>query len=582
MGLFEQTETLLTAMEQNMNLSDQDIALVRNKKEQLPSLIEGIETAWKQIAEKKDFSKEELKPVYDVISGKTRTETAPFEELADALSEPLTPDILSPEELYQWGAELDQLSPRVPGTESMDRTTNYLVEKLRSFGIEAWTEPINFRGVFFHEWSFDLTAPEKRSFTVFPENNVGFGDVEAEIIDIGRGEEQDYDGVDVKGKIVLTDWGELFDHEGPCALRKRYGVLHLYDLAYAHGAAGMIGYFRDTPGNTLKLLEPGIKPVGGSNVWGPVEDGQENQFKLPVLNIGREDAMYIKDTLKKQKAEGHLVIKGVRKVSTTQIVAGVLPGTSSRTIACGAHSCTAFEGAVCDTVGVVGTLALAKYFSQKPKEEREKSMFFFFDSFHVWGNCCQTAITLLDRHKILAGQIDSLIWLDHIGDGREDTIRLTTASDNPVLWPLTALAIAKNGVCPLVLPIAQIWSVCATGAHQRIGIPTITVQAMNDDTLTPEDTWNKFKPEILYRDVVIHVELVQALQKLPVPQDEIREPIGGCGSLFTDLDTPEYPAGEKYEPEPDYPLYVGGGEGPVRILNTEKEKRAFIEGGGQV
>lgn len=576
MGLFEQTEKLLSGMEQTMELSQEDRELLLGHKKHLPSLLEDIKTVWKKVEKKSELTEADERELYEALSRNTSRPLASFETLKKALSEPLKDGVLPAEELYQWGAELDVFSPRVPGTRAMDRTTEYLVDKLRSFGIEVWTEPIRFRGVFFHEWSFEIITPEKCSFLSFPQNNVAFGDVETEIVDVGYGREEDYEKTEVKGKIVLVNWGELWDHEGPCALRERYGILRLYDLAYAHGAAGMIGYFSDTPGNTLKLLEPGIKPIGGSNVWGVSEAGAENQFQLPVLNIGREDALYLKELLQENTVKGHLVIRGVRKVSTTQIVAGLLPGTEESVIACGAHSCTAFEGAVCDTVGVVGTLALAKYFAAKPLEERKKSMFFFFDSFHVWGNCCQTALTLLERHKTLASQIEEFIWLDHISDGKADTSRLTTVSDNPVLWPLTALALARNKVIPLALPLAQIWSVCATGAHQRNGIPSVTVQALNDDTLTPEDTWNKFDKNILYRDVRVHIELAEALQWLEVPRDEAREPLGGCGSLFTDLAMPEYPKGEEYEPESDYPLYVGGAKEPIRILTTEEEKRAFI------
>ncbi len=224
----------------------------------------------------------------------------------------------------------------------------------------------------------------------------------------------------------------------------------------------------------------------------------------------------------------------------------------------------------------MGALALAKYFASKPVEEREKTMFFFFDSFHVWGNCCQTAISLLDRHKTLAANIDAFLWLDHIGDGRSDTARLATVSDHPVLWPLTALAMAKRGILPLALPIAHIWSVCATGAHERAGIPNLTVQAMNDDTLTPEDTWNKFDPEVLFRDIMLHVDLASALHRTEVLRNEPGEPLGGCGALFTDLSQPDYPEGEHYVPEPSMPLYAGGGESPVRILKTQEEKDAFV------
>ena len=145
-----------------------------------------------------------------------------------------------------------------------------------------------------------------------------------------------------------------------------------------------------------------------------------------------------------------------------------------------------------------------------------------------------------------------------------------------MLWPLTALAMAKRGIAPLALPVARIWSLCATGAHERRGISTITMQAMNADTLTPEDNWHKFDKDTLFRDILAHVELAQALHIIDVPHNTPGEPVGGCGSLFIWPETPAYPEGEQYVPEQDYPLYVGGGASPVRVLQTQNEKDAFV------
>jgi hypothetical protein len=576
MGLLEETLGLLSGMEKMPGLPAADQQMIQEKIKTLPGLLSGITTIWPKLEKQQELSQDDLQSLYEMLRKSGAGAVAPFESLMHGLNQKVSPDVLTPKELYQWGIDLDRLSPRVPGTIAMDHTVQYLVDTLRAFGIETWTEPLNFKGVFFRDWSFEIVAPFKQTFVCFPENNVGFGEVTAALVDVGRGKESDYQGKDVRGKIVFVDWGGLWDHEGPCALRDRYGLLHLYDLAFAHGAAGMVGYFDDTPGNTLKLVEPGIKPTGGSNVWGQAETGPDHQFKLPVLNIGREDGLAIKAMLKEKVLEARLVVKGVRKVSTTQFVVGLLPGRTSQTIACGAHSCTAFEGAICDTVGVVGTLALAKYFASRPIEEREKTMLFFFDSFHVWGNCCQAAVMLLNRHRTLASCIESLLWLDHIGDGRADSPRLSITSDNPVFWPLITLAMAKRGIMPIALPIGRIWSLCATGAFERQGIPTMTMQALNDITLTPEDTWDKFDPAVLFRDVMMHIELAQALHMLSVPHNAPGEPVGGCGALFTEPVMPDYPPKEQYVPEPAYPLYVGGEHVLVSVLKTPEEKQAFV------
>ncbi|GHU65141.1 hypothetical protein AGMMS49983_12340 [Clostridia bacterium] len=583
MALSEQINGILAGFADMPGLAKSDKEMIRRKQQSLPALLQNISEAWNAYTEKSDSAPGDLRELYDALQSSDAGggELASFEELTRALfaaasSAQNDKENLSPKELYRWGQELDALSPRVPGTAAMDETTDYLTEKLRSLGIETWTEPIDFRGVFFHEWSFDLISPATRSFVCFPQNNVAFGDAEAELVDAGRGREADYAGKDVRGKIVLVNWGAIWDHEGPCATRQRYELLHLYDIAYANGVAGMVGYFEDTPGNSLKIVEPGIKPTGGSNISGRSEIGPHHQFAVPAVGIGKEDAAVLRETLSGGTARAKLVIRGKRKVSTTQSVVGFLPGTSDKTIALAAHSCTAFEGAICDTVGVVGVLGLAKYYASLPLEKREKSLLFFFDSFHVWGNCCQTANQILKNHEALVPEIEAFLWLDHLSDGKADSERLLLTSDNTVLWPLATLAMAKRGIRPVALPLNRIWVMCASGPFERLGIPTLSMQSFGDEVLTTEDTWDKFDQDILHRDVSTHLDLTNALMKIETPRDEPGEPVGGCGSLFTSTELPAYPPGEQYVPEPSYPLYVGGAASPVKILSRKAEKEEFF------
>jgi hypothetical protein len=578
MALSEQIDGILAGFGSMPGLTESDREMIRRKQESLPALLRGITKTWDSFPDPKNITVSDLQDLYEALqsSGAGTGELTSFDTLLRGLSGTDEDGQLPAEELYRWGQELDFLSPRVPGTAAMDETAAYLTEKLRSFGIETWTEAIDFRGVFFHEWSFRLVSPDGKSFACFPENNVGFGDIEAELVDIGRGREADYAGKDVRGKIVLINWGVIWDHEGPCAARERYELLHLYDIAYASGVAGMVGYFEDTPGNALKIVEPGIKPTGGSNIFGRSEVGAHHQFAIPAVNIGKEDAAGIREILREGTAQAKLVIKGTRKVSTTQSVIGFLPGASDKTIALAAHSCTAFEGAICDTVGVVGVLGLAKHFASLPIEKRPKSLLFFFDSFHVWGNCCQTANLILKSHPTLVPQIEAFLWLDHLSDGQTDSERLMLTSDNAVLWPLTALAMARRGIRPVALPLNRLWIMCASGPFERLGVPTMTMQSFGDDVLTTEDTWDKFDKDILQRDVLLHVDIASALMETCTPRDEPGEPVGGCGALFTGTELPAYPPGEQYVPEPSYPLYIGGAQEPVRILAGTAEKEQFF------
>jgi hypothetical protein len=577
-------------------LNDQERENTHDFGIRLRAYAEQLETFWNKHGKEvkggvleRGIDAEGLKELYGIIQNSNLGPVAPYSKIEHGLANRSSAEALSAEELWRWGADVNRFSPRVAGTQGMDDASDYILEKLQSFGVQAWEEPLNFRGVFFHEWSFAIKLPngKSESFAAFPGNNVGFGDVTAPLVYVGRGESAaDYEGLDVNGKIVLVDWGTIDDEMFSDVVQERNRMLHLYDLAYIHGAAAMVGFYSDTPGNVLKIIEPGIKPIGGSNVWGQGETGPDAQQRLPALNIGRDDGHALIRLLQDRQRQndstqrdapvlGHVVVNGVRKVSTTKIVAGVLPGLSDEIVGVGCHSDTAFAGGVCDTCGIVGTLALAKHFASQPLSKRRKSIFFFFDSFHVWGNCCQVANQLLARHTTVAGQTTSFLWLDHFSDGKADTEGVAVVQNNPEYWPLLALALARRGIKPTAIPAAHHYSMCATGAYQRRGVPTMTIQKFNGDLLSTEDTWAKFDPDVLYRDVLLHVDFLEAIQRTVITQDAHEEPVTGCGVLFHELDTPEYPAGERYAPEPTYPLYVGGSDGAVSIYTDSRDKDAY-------
>ena len=497
------------------------------------------------------------------------------------------------DELYCWGIELSKLSPRIPGTHNTDRARDFIVDQLRSFGLETWLEPINFRGVFHQDWELRLLSPEEWRVASYPENNVGFGAVDAELVDVGGGTEDDYKGKDVDGKIALINWGSLADHELACGTKKRYPLLASYDAAWSRGAAGIVGYFTDTPGNTLKILEPGIQATGGSNIPGPAEVGEDRQFMLPVLNIGTEDAIRLKALLAQGEVRAHLHISGRRKVSTVWTVVGKLAGRGEDNIIIGAHYCTAFGGAICDTVGVVGALELARRFSQQPLSKRPKTMLFLFSGSHVWLNCNVSSLRFIDQHAEVVPRTVAMLWLDHISsptnvagekrNRRNFPTRFTIMSGNPLLSFLTFVTMMRNKRLPLILPISRLWTMCEMGPFDNLGIPSMTMQTMSDLMLTTEDTWDKIDPHQLARDITVYVDLARNIQRLPgrlLRRLEIPgRSLFGCGVLFSDPSVPEYPEGENYEAEEAPPLYCGGYRRPMTLLRTEEEReQALTEG----
>ena len=475
-------------------------------------------------------------------------------------------------EIYEWGKNISKYSPRIPGTNNIVEVRDFIVKKLKSFGLKTWLEPINFRGVFHQDWEFRIETPKSKIIISCPQNNVGFGIVDAEIIDINRGTVNNYRNKDVKGKIILINWGKLTDHEGPCGFKKRYPLLASYDSAWMHGAAAMVGYFTDTPGNSLKILEPGINPNGGSNIPGPAEVGEDRQFMLPVLHIGKKDALYIKELLTKGEVNAHLHINGKRKISTVWTIIGLLPGLRKETIAIGSHYCSTFEGAICDTVGIVGALELARKFSELSLKKRPKTMLFFFSGSHVWLNCNISSLCFIEKHKFFMANLVAMLWMDHISapiyvnckkvSRMKFPMRLGLTSDNLIMYVLTYFSMLKNKRMPFVLPINRIWTLCEMGPFDNIGIPCMCMQVMSDLMLTTEDTWDKIDPTQLYRDLSVYFTLAKSIQRIPGDILKFFEFPGrsffGCGTLFKDTRQPEYSDGKIYESEKAPPLLIGG------------------------
>jgi len=489
----------------------------------------------------------------------------------------------SKDDVYQWGKEISKYSPRIPGTNNIEKVRDFIVKQLKSFGLKTWLEPINFRGVFHQDWEFRVGTQENRIFISCPQNNVGFGSVDAELVDVDKGTINDYNKIDVKGKVVFINWGKLTDHEGPCGFKKRYPLLASYDKAWTHGAVAMVGYFTDTPGNSLKILEPGINPTGGSNIPGPAETGEERQFMLPVLHIGKKDATYLKNILAKEKVNAHLHINGKRKISTIWTIVGLLPGSKKETIAIGSHYCSTFDGAICDTVGVVGALEVARRFSELPITKRPKTMLFLFSGSHVWLNCNISSLCFIEKHKKFISNLVAMLWMDHISapvyierkkvSRRKFPMRLGLTSDNFIIYILTYFSMLKNRRMPFVLPISRIWTLCEMGPFDNVGVPCMCMQVVSDLMLTTEDTWDKIDPLQLYRDVSVYITLAKILQRIPGRILRSFEFPGrsffGCGTLFKDSTQPKYPDGKRYEAEKTPPLLIGGFGSPLKTKDNK-------------
>jgi Zn-dependent M28 family amino/carboxypeptidase len=138
----------------------------------------------------------------------------------------------------------DELGSRFAGTESEKRAQEYMVAKLKEYGYEnARAEPFKYFGWKRGPASLVVTEPYEREFPVISLAISPRGEVEAEVIDLGTGSPEEFEGVDpadVEGKIVLCS-------SATSPTGKRVHRRTKYGYAVEYGAVGFI-FMNHNPG----------------------------------------------------------------------------------------------------------------------------------------------------------------------------------------------------------------------------------------------------------------------------------------------------------------------------------------------
>lgn len=313
------------------------------------------------------------------------------------------------EEIFSWIQDLGQWGHRKTGTAEGRKSAEYVAGKMKEFGLEdVRIETVPSMCMIVDDYSLTIDGKKLETFYINGTNRCGekgrsdFGadGEEHEFIYVGEGRLEDFEEYDVEGKIVVASivfpdyhpmdcaaWFEnkvIYDPEELMKGEKRKADIYTpstwpnnYFLAQIHGAKGFVG-----------ILETYMDDPYFYN-----EDYTENGqamgcefMSLPGLWISRSDGADLK---KRFGEEGCL--KGSMRVNTLYEerdglnVSGRLPGRSEDMILVHSHHDAVFEGAVQDASGISEMLALAKYFSQIPQEQREKTLMFAALDTHYTG-----------------------------------------------------------------------------------------------------------------------------------------------------------------------------------------------------
>jgi hypothetical protein len=291
---------------------------------------------------------------------------------------------------------MSSLPHRRTGTEEGKKSAEYVAGKMREFGLsDVVIEKAPSMCMFPEKYSLEIDGKKIESFfingTGREKENGLFNVSGTEFVFVGDGLEKDFEGIDVKDKIVVSsvhflphneedilsfsDKNELYDPDGLMKTQRHKTNMYNpnnwpYNYFYAlkKGAKGFVGILEDYADDPYWYNEDYTEI--GEALGIPL-------MSIPGLWISKSSGAKLKEKFNSAKVlKGEMSSEVLYELRDALNVSGRLKGQSDDYILVHSHHDAVFSGAVQDASGTCEMLALAKYFSQVPEEERKHGFIF--------------------------------------------------------------------------------------------------------------------------------------------------------------------------------------------------------------
>jgi len=451
------------------------------------------------------------------------------------------PRVPSEDEMFGWIEDMWEIGIngrygyRMPGTHADLLGAQYTLEKFEEAGLEdAFMEPVPADLCFPDEWNLTVHSSEgDEEISSYFLRYVGFTDedgVTAPLVYVGAGSEEDFEGTDVEGKIVLVDilgapWaytgflenfvlyeydpdgtfgaGEMATENWPLA-----NLESSYSLARDHNAAGFVGIMTVMAHDVNQYLH-----------W--YGDGS-----IPGLTVSPDDGDYLKDMLATEPIDATIILTGEESEGVTYNVYGTLPGKTDDVIVLETHH----DGwATNEASGTAVVIALANYFAQIPKCKREKTMQFVSFASH-FGNkapwdeydclaydtlpkvACAINIEMISKHiKVIDGEfVETGLVAPR---GMFLTGPFMSANEHLLSYAIEAIE-ANDMERTFCLPAA--FAVPGEGAkYANLGIPTVNYISHNPPQFTYADTPDTVAKEEFVPTTMMFIDMIKDIDVTP-------------------------------------------------------------------
>jgi len=339
------------------------------------------------------------------------------------------------ERIFGWIEHLTGLGHRKTGTPQGRASADFIAAELRGFGLDdvtIETAPTPCPTV--HDQQLSIAGRDIACFWV---NGTGraakLGHFRSELPDVefvylGHGWAEDYEGIDVTGKVVVCDVeflngatssireryprAEAYDPDGSLQeKRNKYDIYSPYNWpdnffhAQLRGAAGFVGILL----NYMDCHNYNEDYTENGEILG-VE-----AMEIPAVWVSRTDGEAIRREIRTGNGStfGSLLVDVEYQLADALNVQAILPGLSSDIILVHSHHDAVFAGAVQDASGVSEVLALAEYFAALPLEERPATFMFAATDTHFTDYIGHHAF--LDERRRLEQRIILDLCIEHVG-----------------------------------------------------------------------------------------------------------------------------------------------------------------------
>ncbi len=280
---------------------------------------------------------------------------------------------LSIERVYEHIVRLTEIAPqRLSGTEEEKNIAHYIKECFDSYGIDMTIRELDAYVSFPGESELIELEPERKiiqSQTLAQVKSTPPEGIEGDLVYVGFGGTEAYEGLDVQGKITLAE----LSYSPPRPEKVR--------LTTEHGAIAQIQM-------NWGLQEHDSLPMGTVKaVWGNPTPGTFSKMpQIPVVGIKRKDGEWLVEKMKSHKVRVRLKAHAENRWGKILKPIARIQGQEEpeKFVIVGGHYDAWGGGITCNATGNASILELARVFS-KHREFLKRSLLFAFWPGHETG-----------------------------------------------------------------------------------------------------------------------------------------------------------------------------------------------------